>query len=400
MEKKNLKNFEFISVINRDKYNSKYFKKRKIKKLLYIFFVFFLIHLLFAFHLIIFDKRLEQNTLMIIQNNKYHKIIKNELSKKRSIINNLLIRIDNNTFKNNNNNSHVDEIQIMKFMEYQSNFCKNPHIYNNSLIEDNIKTVNINYNDIVFEMFVYKNNDIVSKIILESGKWEPVETQSLLSSLSYYTKKKNILENDVYILDIGANIGWYSLILGRNGFNIISFEPSKINYYILLKNYCLNKDISMTIINRGLDIEEKNSTIYHPLENLGDAIVFHNESKINKSNYYKEEIKLTRLSNYIEYLKDKNLALIKLDIEGFEEKAIKGGIDLIIKNHIPFILMEFQPNLLKKQGTDPRTFLEIFEKNGYKMSEKGFFSKKYASIDNLIQRVLINIYIVYTKFIE
>jgi ribonucleoside-triphosphate reductase len=59
MEKKNLKNFEFISVINRDEYNSKYFKKRKIKKLLYIFFVFFLIHLLFAFHLIIFDKRLE-----------------------------------------------------------------------------------------------------------------------------------------------------------------------------------------------------------------------------------------------------------------------------------------------------------------------------------------------------
>ena len=75
----------------------------------------------------------------------------------------------------------------MKFMEYQSNFCKNPHIYNNSLIEDNIKTVNINYNDIVFEMFVYKNNDIVSKIILESGKWEPVETQSLLSSL-YFRK--------------------------------------------------------------------------------------------------------------------------------------------------------------------------------------------------------------------
>ena len=400
MEKKNLKNFEFISVINRGEYNSKYFTKRKNKKLLFGFFIFFLVHLLFAIYLIIFDKRLEQNTLMIIQNNKYFLRIKNELSKKISIINNLLTRIDNNTFKNINNNSNFDEIKIMIFMEYQSNFCKNQHIYNNSLIEDNIKTVNINYNDIVFEMFVYKNDDYVSKIISDSGKWEPYETQSLLSSLSYYTKKKNILENDVYILDIGANIGWYSLILGKNGFNIISFEPSKINYYILLKNYCLNKDISMTIINRGLDIEEKNSTIYHPLINLGNAIVFHNESKINKSNFYKEEIKLTRLSNYIEYLKDKNLALIKLDIEGYEEKAIKGGIDLIIKYHIPFIFMEFQPNLLKKQGADPRTFLEIFEKNGYKISEKDFFSKKYSSIDNLIQIVATNIYIVYTKFID
>jgi len=38
------------------------------------------------------------------------------------------------------------------------------HIYNNSLIEDNIKTVNINNNDIVFEIFLYKNDDCVSKI--------------------------------------------------------------------------------------------------------------------------------------------------------------------------------------------------------------------------------------------
>ena len=63
----------------------------------------------------------------------------------------------------------------------------------------------------------------------------------------------------------------------------------------------LNKDISMKIINRGLDIEEKNSTIYQALENLGIAIIFHNESKINKPNYYKEEIKLTRLSTLFLY---------------------------------------------------------------------------------------------------
>ena len=404
MEKKSLKNFDLISIINKEEYNSRYLKKSKLKKLLYGFFVFFLIHLLFFIYLIIFDKRLEQNTLMNIQNNKYLIRIKNELSKKTSIITNLMTIIDNNIIKNKYNefinNSQFDEIKMMKLNDYQSYFCKNPHAFNNTLIEENIKTVNIHFNDIIFQMFVYKNDDYISKTISESGKWEQKETQSLLSSLLYYTKKKNIIENDVYLLDIGANIGWYSLILGKKGFNVISFEPSKLNYYILLKNYCLNKDISMTIINRGLDIEEKNSTIYHPLDNLGDAIIFHNDSKINKSNYFKEEIKITRLSNYIEYLKDKNLALIKLDIEGYEEKAIKGGIDLIIKYHIPFILMEFQPNLLKKQGTNPRTFLEIFENNGYKMSRKGFFSKKYDSIDNLINQILINIYIVYTKFLD
>jgi hypothetical protein len=82
MEKKSLKNFDLISIINREEYNSIYLKKSKLKKLLYGFFVFFLIHLLFFIYLIIFDKRLEQNTLMNIQNNKYLIRIKNELSKK------------------------------------------------------------------------------------------------------------------------------------------------------------------------------------------------------------------------------------------------------------------------------------------------------------------------------
>jgi hypothetical protein len=102
--------------------------------------------------------------------------------------------LDYNIIKNKynefSNNSQFDEIKMMKINDYQSYFCKNPHAFNNTLIEENIKTVNIHFNDIIFEMYVYKKNDYVSKAILESGKWEKKETLSLLSSLFYYTKKK------------------------------------------------------------------------------------------------------------------------------------------------------------------------------------------------------------------
>ena len=33
----------------------------------------------------------------------------------------------------------------------------------------------------------------------------------------------------MYILDIGANIGWYSFCLGKYGYKILSFEPMLIN---------------------------------------------------------------------------------------------------------------------------------------------------------------------------
>ena len=359
-------------------------------------------HISFFIYLIKFDKRLQQSQIMLIQNNDNLKKIKNDLLKKTSMIQNLVNIIDNSIKNQKSNlkmNSQFNEIISQKFYLHQFYFCQNQNLFKNPLIENEIKIAKAYLNKISFDMFVYKENDIVSNNILNSGSYEPEETKSLSDSLLYYSKKKNISENDIFILDIGANIGWYSLFFGKNGFNVISFEPSKINYYILLKNFCLNQDISMTIVNKGLDIKEKNSTLYHPLSNLGNAYIFDNNIKINKSEYFAEEIRINKLSNYIDYLKDKNLALIKLDIEGSEGNAIKSGIDLIIKYHIPFIFMEFQPHLLNKRGTDPKSFLNMFENNGYKISKKDFLSQNYVTIDELLKKSTINIYLVYIKFL-
>ena len=143
-------------------------------------------------------------------------------------------------------------------------------------------------------------------------------------------KKNNIKNNDIYILDIGANIGWYSISLGRYGYKIIGFEPSDINYYILKKNYCLNKGINVTFINKGLNTEEKICDLYNLENNEGNGMVIC-DKKINLPNFLQKtkrgEIILTKLSNYIPFLKAKNLALIKIDVEGFEGKVIEGGIE-------------------------------------------------------------------------
>lgn len=89
-------------------------------------------------------------------------------------------------------------------------------------------------------MFIYKQKDDVSNSLLKKGIWEGKETKSILTALSYYSIKLNLPKNDIYVVDIGSNIGWYSLILGKKGYQIISFEASNFNYYILLKNYCAN----------------------------------------------------------------------------------------------------------------------------------------------------------------
>lgn len=323
-------------------------------------------------------------------------------------ISEIICFLKGNIQKQNNNNAILfenikekfNEVEKEKYFNKQNYFCQNSGLFNNSSFEEKIEVANAKYNNLTFNMYVYKKGDTVSEIISKYGSWEIVETKFLLLSLDYYYNKTNISKKDIYILDIGANIGWYSLVLGIQGYNVLSFEPSRRNYYILLKNYCLNQNINLIIINKGLDTESKNCTLYHPLDNIGNAIIYYNLNESKKQNYEEEKIILTRLSNYVEFLTSKNVALIKLDVEGSEGKAIEGGIDLIVKYHVPFIFIEWTPRQLILKGTDPKLFLQIFENNGYKISTKDFLSKQYCHIEELLNVHKINIYIVYTKFLE
>ena len=266
---------------------------------------------------------------------------------------------------------------LNKYKEQQNEFCNNESKYYNLEYEKRLKKTFVTYLGKDFMMYVYKYQDIVSRQISDLKVWEADETRKLLKALDYYSSKKNISKQNIYVLDIGSNIGWYTFYLGKYGYKILSFEPSYLNMYILYKNYCLNRELNITLIRKGLYTEEKKCDFYISKGNIGDGLVFCDKNKTISTNLMKSgEIVLTRLSNYVSFLSRNNLALIKIDVESCEEKALKSGIDLIIKYNVPFIFLEFTPSSLEEHGSNPREFLMLFEKNGYKFSKFDFFSKR------------------------
>ena len=108
----------------------------------------------------------------------------------------------------------------------------------------------------------------------------------------------------------------------------------------------------------------------------------------------------TQLNNYYNFLSKKNIALIKIDVEGYEGSVIKSGIEFISKYHVPFLFIEFKNDYLKMQGTDPKEFLKIFEKNGYLFSNRDFLSKSYLTIEQILKLKSTNLYIIYSKFLH
>ena len=365
-------------------FQNEFIKIKKNQKLITFFMIFIIIlNLLIIIHTTT-DKE------------KMSFILKKEIS--NLLINDSYPDINNYLY----NYGYLSKKILEPYIEKQNDFCINPHKYYNEKIEKQIKLHHVSFKDIDYDMFIYKGADIVSKTIVYYKYYEPTETTNILDALNFYGKNNNIKNNkDILMLDIGGNIGWYPSFLGRYGYTILTFEPNENNYYILRKNFCyLNKDSNIVIINKGLSNEEKNCSFYKDIDNIGNGMAICDEEignkEIKKEFQKTSEISLTKLSNFIPYLYNKHLALIKIDIEGFEGKAIEGGIELIIKFHIPYILLEFTPRALIEHGTNPKKFLKLFVDNGYKIKIDGFFNRP-ISIKQLFNKVneMINIYFVY-----
>lgn len=377
----------FISINKKD--NSSFFSNKNYKR--YFIKIYFL--LLFFLYL---------SFIFFIFNLKNYKFIRNKK-----------IYFDNKTFIKNKTTEeymkNLDKINIINYnqnilqvyKEKQNNFCENPDKYYNHQWEDLIGLTNFSFKNISYQIYVYKKYDnYMSKGIIRSGQYESKHMSNFLEALKYYSKVNKITNNkDIFILDIGGNIGTYPSFLAKFGYSILTFEASPRNYYILNKNYChINKGSNIFIINKGISNIEKKCNYFSQIDGIGNGILLCDEKKnlIKIAGFYFNktyEVTLTKLSSFLPYLSNKNIAIIKLDIEGGEGKAIEGGIELIIKYHVPYIFSEYNPNMLKRHGTNPIKFLQLFINNGYKISLKGFLSKSYVSIDKV--KNAGNLYFIY-----
>ena len=136
-----------------------------------------------------------------------------------------------------------------------------------------------------YKMYLDLNDKGISRTLLLFGKRE-LEHKKML---------EQIIRPNITILDIGANIGYYSLmilkLIGPNG-KLIAVEPSPSNIEILKKNLNLNN---------YNDIEVHNAAISD--ENSIKKFFLSEMSNLNTLNYTEKKSKLEKIlnKNNIEY---------------------------------------------------------------------------------------------------
>jgi FkbM family methyltransferase len=175
-----------------------------------------------------------------------------------------------------------------------------------------------------------------------------------------------IREGD-HIVDVGANVGEITLnaakITGAKG-RINAFEPDPCNFKRMKENLSLNNfyNIRPQLVGLGdktgmfplCYINERNQGMNRILNSPPD------QQKIT-------EIEVITLDKFAMENHITKLDLIKIDVEGFEYKVLKGAEDTLNKFH-PTLFIELDEKNLVDQGNSAKQLVEFLENKGYTLS--------------------------------
>lgn len=177
----------------------------------------------------------------------------------------------------------------------------------------------------------------------------------------------SILSNGSVFIDVGANIGLFSLHAARKAGEkgrVVSFEPLSKNFDALKRNISLNA--FKNIIPEKLAISNMTEPIqisYDDKEgNSGMA------SSYLKDYTGSETVYSVTLDSYLKNHGVERVDFIKLDIEGGEYPALE-GMEETIKRYRPAILIEINEEILSATPYSKKDILDFLTAQGYQQSE-------------------------------
>lgn len=191
--------------------------------------------------------------------------------------------------------------------------------------------------------FWYNKNDRYVGQRIALGKYEEFESQLILEQVN---------KNSVAV-DVGANIGYYTLLLAQVCKKVYAIEPESESFEILSKNVAANKLTNVVLIKAAAGETEEMTDLYKSNVNNGDHKMW-----TGGGNLKTEEIFCKRLDNIL--LNEPKIDLIKIDTQGWEPAVIEGAKE-IVKRDRPIIFLEYSPNDYPKAGLAGRKMIKYLK---------------------------------------
>jgi len=187
-----------------------------------------------------------------------------------------------------------------------------------------------------------------------------------------------LLNEGSVIFDVGANLGQYAVTLGarRRDARIYAFEPNPPAFERLVKHINLNGLRNVTAHSVGISDKAGASALIESVGNSGRARLIEGDG-----------VRVTTLDHFCEAHCLQRLDFMKVDVEGFEEKVLRGGAR-VLEQFRPIIMIELAPALLAQNNTTVGRVVDILGQFGYVLFEVK--RKQLVRLRNLPEEYFIN----------
>ncbi len=147
-----------------------------------------------------------------------------------------------------------------------------------------------------------------------------------------------VLGRGVFV-DVGAYVGFYTVLAAKHGWRVVAFEPNPINLIVLKYNIALHgiEDRVVIVSKAAGDVQ-----------GYARFSIASNPSESSSTKYLQDELRLvdivvevTTIDSVLESLgvKDVDSLVVKVDVEGFGLRVLRGAMRTIVRFR-PYILFE------------------------------------------------------------
>ncbi len=204
--------------------------------------------------------------------------------------------------------------------------------------------------------FFFDVRDDIVGWVLAREPWEPSQTAWI----------KSQLRAGDFAVDVGANLGWFTVVMARlvgSTGSVASFEPEPRNFELLRRNVEENNVAGVcNLFQTALSNKAGNCTLEKSHNNFGDHRIRLRAPGEFADNYFGEEdreevtVPAISLDDKLEQagLSDKKVRLLKMDAQGSEVLIMQGAQKTLAK--CEFMITEYWPYGMERLGASAEDF--------------------------------------------
>lgn len=201
-----------------------------------------------------------------------------------------------------------------------------------------------------FRFTYYEDDSYVAGEILHDN-YEPVES-ALFDA---------VLRPSSVVLDVGANLGFYSMIAARKNVPVLAVEPHSGNFNLLQFNLELNDFDTVLTYPYALGASEADMPLY--LCKRNGVVLNHGDHRLWQADAAEVDVELVHVTTGDELLAVADLTptIVKLDTQGYEY-FIMQGLKGLLGSGVPLLLFtEFSAESYKTLGVAPEDYFALLQ---------------------------------------